>query len=427
MTGNDRYWPQGFANELISELVAAAEGDSDREVEFAKLEEMCRRAAVEETAELIADPRRALIEEAGQWAAFEARLDARWGRGLDLAELVVREAYEAGRWVDDLLRSQAAARQDQKLEVLIRLHGKAVMTAREVLILLRSGYSSGAFARWRTMHEVQVVLMVLDGGDEELVRRYLAHEAVESLKAQREYEEAWETLGHEPPDWTAGEREQMQAELIDEFGRAIWQDYGWAAPLFDGKAPKFWQLEQSVELEPMRGLYRLSSLGVHATAKGIIWNIQSFADFDAVWAGPSNVGLVEPAQCSLIALAGATDILMAQAIDELADSDEPADSTIKWLLDRSLILVRRRVIDLLVDHAIQTLVEVDAQQEAEEEARAELVSRASAVLQEDVRMTAAELSTELEVDPDALADALDAAAARGELLSEIRYRRGTAD
>ncbi|MYE57650.1 MAG: hypothetical protein F4X30_11325 [Acidimicrobiaceae bacterium] len=228
MADDDRYWPQGFADDLIGGLIASAEGDSDGEFEFAKLEEMCRRAAVQETAVLIADPRRALIKEAGQWAAFEARLDARWGRGLDLAELVVREAYEVGRWVDDLLRARAAVRQDQKPEVLIRHHGKAVMTAREVLILLRSGYSSGAFARWRTLHEVQVVLMVLDEGDEELVRRYLAHEVVESLKAQKEYEEAWETLGHEPPDWTAAERQQMQAELVGEFGRAIWQDYGWA-------------------------------------------------------------------------------------------------------------------------------------------------------------------------------------------------------
>ena len=423
---NDRYWPQGFANELISELIAAAEGDSDGGLEFATLEEMCRRAAVEETADLIADPRRALSEQAGQRAAFETRLDARWGRGLDLAELVVWEACEAGKWVDDLLRSAAVARQDQKFEVLIRLHGKAVMTAREVLILLRSGYSSGAFARWRTLHELRVVLMVLDDGDEELIRRYLAHEVVESLKAQREYEEAWETLGHEPPDWTVAEREQMQAELVDEFGRAIWQDYGWAAPLFDNKAPKFWQLEQSVELEPMRGYYRLSSLGVHANAKGILWNIQSFADFDAVWAGPSNAGLVDPAQCSLIALAGATDILMAQVIGELSDSDELSDASAKRILDQSLALVRHRVIQLLVDHAIQALVEVDAQQETEEEARAELVSRAAAVLQEGAPMTAEDLSTELEVDPDALADALDAAAARGELRQVVLYRGETA-
>ena len=70
---------------------------------------MCRRAAVECTADLIADPRGALSEETRQRAAFEARLQARWGRGLDLADLVVWEAHETGSWVNDLLRPAAAS------------------------------------------------------------------------------------------------------------------------------------------------------------------------------------------------------------------------------------------------------------------------------------------------------------------------------
>ena len=47
-----------------------------------------------------------LITEAGLRAAFEARLEARWGRGLDLAALVVHEAHESGRWVNDSLRPE---------------------------------------------------------------------------------------------------------------------------------------------------------------------------------------------------------------------------------------------------------------------------------------------------------------------------------
>ena len=136
---NDRYWPKGFVNELIALFMK----DSDEESRTAKLTEMHRRAAEELTADGIAHPRRAHGESAAQQAAFEARLEARWGRGLDLTELVVHEAFESGRWVNDLLRPAMAANQDQKFEALIRLHGKAVMTAREVLVLLRCGYSSG--------------------------------------------------------------------------------------------------------------------------------------------------------------------------------------------------------------------------------------------------------------------------------------------
>ena len=389
---------------------------------------MSSRAAVELTANLIADPRDALSEDAAQKAAFEARLQATWGHGLDLAELVVNQAHAAGSWVNDLLRPAAAARQDQKFEVLIRLHARAVMTAREVMVLLRSGYSSAAFARWRTLHEIRVVLSVLADGDEELIRRYLAHEDVEGLKGQTEYAAAWEMLGHDPPDWTvtAAEREQMRQELIDEFGRDFWKDYGWAAPLFNGDAPTFKRLEQFVELEPMRSYYRLSSQGVHANAKAITSNIQSLSDSDAIWAGPSDAGLVDPAQCSLIALAGATDALLAYTMDELPNKiDGPSDPAFKAVLNYSFAFVQHRVIHLLVDHAIEQFVEVGAQQEAEQEAMTELVNRATEVLLHGASMTAEDLAAELDVDPDDLADALDVAAARGELLQETLYRRET--
>ena len=123
---------------------------------------------------------------------------------------------------------------------------------------------------------------------------------------------------------------------------------------------------------------------------------------------------------------------MAYAIGELSQSTDEAtvgelsESTVKRVLNQSVALVRQQVIHLLVDHAIQAIVEVAEQQEAEEEAMAELVSRATAVLQEGVPMTAEDLSTELDADPDALADALDAAVARGALLQETRYRREAA-
>lgn len=410
--GNDSYWPNGF----FSELLAMFESGADQEFRSERLVEMYRRAAEELATDAIAQPRRAHSDKAGQQAAFEARLEARWGRGLDLADLVVNEAYESGRWVNDLLRPMAAASEDPKFEALIRLHGKSVMTAREVMVLLRSGYSSGAFARWRTLHEVWVVFLLLVDGDQEMSRRYLLHELVESFKGQEEYEETWEALGEEPPDWTADERKETRAELADEFGNAFLHDYGWAAPLFDGKAPKFKQLQKRVELDHWRAYYRLASQGTHANPKGIIWNIQSLADENIVWVGPSNAGLVDPAQCTLIALAGITAELLLYAVNELPDS---ADNGI---VDQNIALVRQQTILLLMGHAIEAFVEVHEQQEAEEESMADLISRANAVMQEGGPMTVDELSNELGVDLEALEDALDVAVARGELLQERNYR-----
>ena len=85
------------------------------------------------------------------------------------------------------------------------------------------------------------------------------------------------------------------------------------------------------------------------------------------------------------------------------------------------------MIHLLVEHAIEQFVEVGEQQEAEQKAMDELANRATTVLQENAPITAEDLAAELDVDPGDLADALDAAAARGELLQDTLYRTETTD
>ena len=137
-----------------------------------------------------------------------------------------------------------------------------------------------------------------------------------------------------------------------------------------------------------------------------------------IWAGPSNAGLVDPAQCSLIGLAGLTASLMAYAVSELPDSADHGIVTV----NQSIALVRQQAIRLLAECAIETLSEVHAQQEAEEEATADLVSRATELLREGAPMTAEDLSTELEVDLEDLAEVLEAAVTSGELLQETQYR-----
>lgn len=266
VTDDARYWPEGFFKELLALAEASSE---DVELDSERLHGMYQRAAKEITAAAITDPQRALAEELGQRAAFEARLGARWGRALELYDLTLYQALEAGRWINRMHRPAAAARQDHKFEALIRLHGKAAMTAQEVLVLLRHGYSTGALARWRTIHEVWVVSSLLADNDDELSRRYLNHEVVEGMKAQEEYEETWQALGIDPPDWTSSEREQVRASLVQEFGEAFLRDYGWAATLFGGRAPRFRQLQELAQLDHWRGYYRMASHGTHANPKGI--------------------------------------------------------------------------------------------------------------------------------------------------------------
>ena len=399
--------PKDVLGNLFASFTAGAV-----EIRSARSAKKSRRAAEEIVAEMIADPRLVLAQEAGRRAAFEARLEARWGRGLDLADLTVHEAFESGMWVRCLAGPAAATRREEKFEALIRLHGKAVLTAQEVMILLRSGYSSGALARWRTLHEVWVVFLILLDGDEELSRRYRRHDVVESLKGQKDYEETWEALEFEAPDWTRSEREQTRKQLKSEFGSTFLNDYGWAAPLFDGKAPKFRQLQELAELDHWRGYYRMASHGTHANPKGISWNIQSLATDEMIWAGPSNAGLIEPAQCTLIALASLTARLLTYVTGR--HPDLPAGTA-------DVAALRLQVIQLLMGHAIGAFAEVHERQKAQVEIMTDLVSRSTALLQEGPPMTTEDLSDKLGVDPEILAEALDSAVTRGELLQQSHY------
>jgi hypothetical protein len=415
VTDQDAYWPHGFFREL-DELAEKDEESLGPE----HLDSMYRRAADEISASTTADPARTLADERAGQAAFETRLLSRWGYALSLFDVCIDHGLKAGQWVNSSFRADAAARQDQKFEALVRLQGRAMMTAREVAVLLRSGYSSGALARWRTIHELWVVFSLLSEQSEELSRRYLVHEVVESMRAEQDYEATWETLGFDPPDWVPSERDRRREELSQVFGRAFLQNYGWAAPLFGDKAPTFRELERAAKLDHWRGHYRMASHGTHANPKGIMWNVQSSRAKDVIVAGPSNAGLVEPAQCSLIALSNICIGLLGYASQELLSDDDDG------FPQRVSAVVNMDAIFLMMEKAIEAFVDSERELEREEGKIVRLVARAEAVLRAEGRLTEDEIASRLEGDPDEIGQALARGVDRGTIRHEARYFVATA-
>lgn len=405
MTDESPYWSNGFFTELRAHALS---GDVAEH-----LTPMVERAAVEIAAPELADPPRALTETRARAAGFEARLTARWGRGLDLADLMIEESLQAGIWLNTEWRPKAAARQDQKFEALIRLHGRAIQTANEVQVLLRSGYSTGAMARWRTIHEIWVVSLLLAENKSEISRRYLVHEAIESMIGQEWYEDTWETLGFEPPDPAdAAKRAATRAALEQEFGPAFLRNYGWAAPLFNGKAPKLTDLPKRANLDHWRSYYKMASHGVHANPKGIMWSLQDPRPTEAIWAGPSNSGLIDPAQCTLIALYGITACLLMNSSHELMDEGHT---------DQIIALVRAQILENMLNRAIEALDATHRVQEREEEDLRDLIAKASEQLGRQPGISTEDLANTLQVDVEDLAEALEAGVQRQVLDVHHRY------
>ena len=170
--------------------------------------------------------------------AFEERLEGIWRRPIDLLDLFVYLSLEAGTDFNSEYRQDAIASGDAVLEVLTRLHGRACQVAKEILVLLRSGFADGADARWRTLHELAIVALLIGEHGQELAERYRLHEAVQQYKLARQYQDHCQSLNREPiPQEEFAELKERRDELIDQFGPAFKNDYGWAASVTETNNP----------------------------------------------------------------------------------------------------------------------------------------------------------------------------------------------
>lgn len=276
-------------------------------------------AATALTEALLRDAPRMLVEQRTLRSAFEDELFARWGKALDLFETVLVIAQEAGAACNAERRPRAAEERDLVLDVLIRLHARACLTASEVGALLRSGHADAAMARWRTLHEIAVVASFIKQHGRAMAERYLLHQVVESCKAAEQYALYHERLGDEPldPEELPHLREQ-RASLCRRFGKAFGGQYGWAAAAFNDHSPTIEEIERAVGLSHMRPYYRMASHGVHPNPKGILFSLGNRAPQRMMLAGPSDAGLADPGHATLIALTQCTAILLTRTPDPQA-------------------------------------------------------------------------------------------------------------
>ena len=298
-----------------------------------------------------------LAERRANFSEFEIRLRAHWQPALDLFELLISYCHDIGKRVNGSYRPDAIARQDHRFEALIRLHARAVLTDSEVLALISTGHSIGAMTRWRTLHEVDILSSFLRSADDETARRYLRYVDVQSLKIRRAYDQHHEALGYDPPDPVSdGDPDQLKDDLIAEFGGDFLEKNGWAAERF-GRPPSDSDLEQAVGLAHYRPYYYLASNLIHASPKGLQDTIQHLGEQRVLMAGPSNVGLTDPAHASALSLMRCTLSLVNYCADALEQHDD--DPSLQFTMAPWLLLD-------LCDRIGRAFVEIDRRIELEE-------------------------------------------------------------
>jgi hypothetical protein len=269
---------------------------------------------------------------------FTRRLRQRWGRGFTLLEILIDIARESGQGLLADLQKESGEPTDTSkdsalIDVLFGLHVRACRMASEVLCLMCGGFSEGANARWRSLHEVAVIAMFISQRQGDLPERYLRHAAVERCRAARQYQQHCAVLGHEPLQ--PAELDALEKEMgvaISDYGTPFGHDYGWAADALKLNKPTFSAIEQHVNLDHWHPYYRMACHSIHAGSQSLFWSLSIPRGNDLrLLAGASDAGMADPGHCTALSLCIASaslltlevniDFLMACRVMQLLSKD----------------------------------------------------------------------------------------------------------
>lgn len=129
---------------------------------------------------------------------FRERLFARWSDPLCDLEFFIALSLEIGQEWHEIHRPFAVEENDILFDVIHRLHARGCVISQEILLLLTGGFSDGALARWRSLHEVLVTARFILKHGRVTAERYYLYQHIESSKALPKYQEFADLLCYNP-------------------------------------------------------------------------------------------------------------------------------------------------------------------------------------------------------------------------------------
>ncbi len=253
----------------------------------------------------------------GEIDQFRSNLEVRWGKPLGLLRMLLTCSREMG----GAIAGDAERTKSNLAAVLTRLHIRACQVTAEIIVLLENGYADGAMARWRTLHEISVVMLVLREYGEPIAERYLDHRDVEAKNGSDQYAKCHADLGYKAmPSAEVRAIEKRYEKKIKKYGQSFRNPYGWASGFVGTASQRLnWNdLEEVAGRSFMRSHYKLASYNVHAGPHALYFRL-GLIDDSGFLAGCSNAGLSEPGQNTAVTFALISNILMEdyESFDDL--------------------------------------------------------------------------------------------------------------
>jgi hypothetical protein len=254
-----------------------------------------------------------LMEESVIQMSFEARLYSRWKEPLDLLESLIKVSWESGDRKKDALIKIMDKTNQFHYSALIRLHARALLISHEIFALLNKGYPDGAFARWRSLHELSIICVFLNQTNNIVSERYLDHSRFKHYKDALDYQTYAKKLGYTRiPRRDLNYLKRECDKLIQKHGPDFTKaDYDWI-PKNILADRNFRALEKFVKLDKYRPYYNMSSTSVHGGSRAFHYNLglMSHKRNEVLLTGPSNYGHADPIQNTAISLMYATMSLL---------------------------------------------------------------------------------------------------------------------
>lgn len=243
---------------------------------------------------------------------FRKRLESYWREPLELLTMQRSVATRFGEDMTHWLRSRATSSDRELVEALLRLHARACQIAGEIETLLRAGFSDGALARWRTLHEVSIIALFLQQQGNAVAKRYIDHLAVDAYDtAQKFVVASADSRINWISDWEMEALRRDVEQQKDQYGKDFGCQYGWASEALGLSRPDFFQIEKAVQFDQLRPYYKVASNTVHAGPGGAFQNSgQLGGASSALLAGPSNAGLSDAGRLTAMSLTHVSSALM---------------------------------------------------------------------------------------------------------------------
>lgn len=239
-----------------------------------------------------------------------------WKDGIGHFEHLSKISAEAGGKQLSKLQSLPDYNTNLKYSTLLKVHARAIQITNEILLLLKSGSTEGASARWRALYELSVVSFVLYENSSVTSERYIEHEIVKRYRNAKDYQADCELLGYSPLSKEQLEQYEKQAKAVcDKYNDNFAVDYGWIPSSILPKR-SFREIEMYVKLNKLHPFYALSSDVIHSSSNGFFsMGLMPEKQPDVLVIGSRDYGLADLLQNAAISLGQINACLLALSPD----------------------------------------------------------------------------------------------------------------